>query len=38
MIIVRPHPAEDHKVWLEKTSDLKKTKVVYQGDHTLVVS
>ena len=34
MIIVRPHPAEDHKVWLEKTSDLKKTKVVYQGEIT----
>lgn len=34
LIIVRPHPAEDHKVWLEETSNFKNVKVVYKGDIT----
>ena len=33
-IIVRPHPGEDHNIWKEKTKNLKKTKIVYQGDIT----
>lgn len=33
-IIIRPHPAEDHAVWTERTSHLKNVKVVYRGDIT----
>ena len=33
-IIVRPHPSEDHKIWIEKTKNLIKTKVVYRGNIT----
>ena len=34
LIIVRPHPAEDHDVWIQKTIKLKKIKVIYQGEIT----
>lgn len=34
LIIIRPHPGEDHKVWLDKTSELKNIKTVYRGDIT----
>lgn len=33
-IVVRPHPAEDHKVWIERTQNLNKTKVIYRGGIT----
>jgi surface carbohydrate biosynthesis protein len=34
LIIVRPHPAEDHDVWIQKTLKLKKIKVIYEGEIT----
>lgn len=31
-IIVRPHPADDHGAWKKELKNLKKTKVIYDGD------
>ena len=32
MIIIRPHPAEDHSSWEEKVKNLSNIHVVYEGD------
>jgi surface carbohydrate biosynthesis protein len=30
-IIVRPHPAEDHRAWIETTATLQNVQVIYSG-------
>lgn len=32
LIIVRPHPAEDHMIWEERLAELSSVKVIFEGD------
>lgn len=31
VIVIRPHPSENHEPWIEKTKNLPNVKVIYEG-------
>lgn len=31
VIVIRPHPSENHEPWIEKTKNLSNVKVIYEG-------
>lgn len=32
LVVVRPHPAEDHAQWMQDTRHLKRIKVIFEGE------
>jgi len=34
LLIIRPHPAEDHYVWYQRTAGMQRVRVIYRGEIT----
>lgn len=37
-IVIRPHPAENHKAWFDDLKDIKNVDIVYEGEITPWIS
>lgn len=33
-VVVRPHPAENHSIWVQALKETRKTQVIFEGDIT----